>query len=138
MEVLSNTYCKIDYFTEHSLISIKWLENSDWHLKESEYQLYFEKYVEKVEEYKPQCVLHDMIEARFTIPPDLQVWTAEEMFPRLYKAGLQKVALLVSHDYVVSLSVEQVMEEDQAIPTFFDIQYFDNREEAMEWAIAQK
>lgn len=137
MEVLNNKYCKIIYSAKDSFFYVKWLENSDWHLQESQYQKYFEEYVKQVEKYGISNALHDMREATFTISPELQAWTYGEMFPRLTAAGLKKLAMLVSHDLIVSISVEQVMEDGDQHNNLFETRYFEEQQEAIEWILGK-
>ncbi len=137
MEVLKNNYCKITYLKAEDFFYVKWYENSCWHLDESQYQKYFELYVEQVEKYKVKNALHDMREATFTISPELQVWTYENMFPRLVAAGLKRLAMLVSHDLIVSISVEQVMEDGDKSNNLFETCYFEDKTEAMQWILGK-
>lgn len=47
--------------------------------------------------------------------------------------GAQKLAIIVSEDLIVQLSIEQTMEETESI---FQTRYFGNQDSARKWLLA--
>ncbi|WP_143090968.1 hypothetical protein [Thermoflexibacter ruber] len=71
----------------------------------------------------------------FTITPDLQEWTVENVFFPTKHKGLQKAAFIVPQEVfdqliVEFLSIEQTMEENQNL---FETKYFTSEKEAYLW-----
>ncbi|OJJ17746.1 hypothetical protein BKI52_28190 [marine bacterium AO1-C] len=135
MQVYKNPFCLIDWDQAHSFLYVKWLDNNIWHRDESEYRKYFELYVQQVEHYKATNVLQDMADTRYTIGIDNQDWTVQKMFPRLAKAGVKRVSLLVSRDFVTSLSIEQVMNDAEMHGIIFETRYFTDRQASIDWML---
>jgi len=71
----------------------------------------------------------------FPIVPDLQEWTAENVFIPTKHKGLKKAAFIVPQEVyeqiiIEFLSIEQTMEENQNL---FETKYFTSEQEAFEW-----
>ncbi len=135
MQVYRNSFCLIDWDQDRSFLYVKWLDNNIWHRDESEYRKYFELYVQQVEHYHAANVLQDMADTRYTIGIENQAWTVQEMFPRLAQAGVKRVSLLVSRDFITSLSIEQVMNDAEAYGIRFETRYFTDRQASLDWML---
>jgi len=65
------------------------------------------------------------------IGEDDQKWSNEDWFPRALKAGITRMAVIVSDDIFNQMSVDEIM---QRVPQInFESQYFSSVEEAREW-----
>ncbi|NJL11731.1 MAG: hypothetical protein HC913_01015 [Microscillaceae bacterium] len=65
--------------------------------------------------------------------PDLQDWTATEITPGLAEAGLQKMALLIPHELIANLAVQQTVDEMEAEGMPYETKYFDDEAQARTW-----
>ncbi len=88
-------------------------------------------FIQLIEEHKPIKVLGDMIDFKFMITPDIQAWVAEHLFTVYEEIGFQKIAILLSEEFIAGLSIEQTMDEGNQ--NSFQTSYFDNAEDAMKW-----
>ena len=138
MKVYENDFCRIIWDEANAFMYVKWQDNNVWHKDESEYRKYFELYVQQVEHYQAINVVHDMLEARYTISLENQAWTVNEMFPRLVKAGLKRVSLLVSSEFITNLSVEQVITDAENSGIVFETRYFTNKQDSIDWMLGEE
>jgi len=79
---------------------------------------------------RPARALIDLLEMRYPIAPETQVWMNTEVFTRYYHI-IKKIAFLMPTELIPNLSVEQVLEED--LGKKFIQSYFDNEKSAMDW-----
>lgn len=86
---------------------------------------------EVVIKYKPVCMLADTLVYDFMVTPDLQEWSGVHYFAPAIKAGLQKLAFLVPSDYFTEISIQQMMDEEEALG--IKVKYFDKEEDAVIW-----
>lgn len=88
-------------------------------------------YIDLVKKYEPQSIYADTREFYFTIVPEVQKFTNNNILSLYEKVGLRKHAVLVSKDIFTAVSVEMTMEErpDAA----YQNRYFDNPEELEKW-----
>lgn len=95
--------------------------------------------IEAVEKYRPVSYISDVRQQLMPIGPDLQIWIAENVYPRWAAAGLQKLAVVVPEDLISTLSIEQTVEEIEERTSFqmaYAVQYFTSLEEAMKWSFS--
>jgi hypothetical protein len=88
-----------------------------------------------IEEAKPKNILADTLQMGFAIPPSLQEWHNNIIFPVFQSVGLQKLAVLVSRDLFVQVSIEQLIDEDKQ-NVGLKTKYFDSEENAINWLIS--
>lgn len=130
MEIIrSNEYILVAFEPSQSMLFAKWqpssAEISHEYFREINYV-----YVELVEKYKLNTFLLDTTEFGYTIEPDMQMWVAENILPKISDLGMKKIAFLVSHDFISQLSIEQTMEEKVFN---FLVRYFHDQSEAQKW-----
>ena len=82
--------------------------------------------------YRPKYFLSDAQKFYFSITPALQEWIDTTVAPVAYENGLQKVARILSSDFIAQLSIEQLSEE--VIGKKLVTQFFDDIEKARNWA----
>lgn len=128
------------YFTlannsEKNLVELKWLPES-LKMNDEEYRQCGIAFKSAIGHYSPVAILSDNRDFQFSITPDLQEWTNQEIFPVLLGKGVRRFALLVSPNLFSQISVEQLMEENVALN--FTKRYFERREEALIWLLAKE
>lgn len=128
-----NQYWRIGFDSAKSLMRYEWHPASK-RMQIEEYKKEMQINAESCERYQPSKSLIDTREFLFTIPPDVQVWTDTEITPRFIKSGLRKLAFVVSSDIFAQVSLEQMLEEDNAMVNF-QSRYFDSMIEAEGWLL---
>ena len=133
MEFYNSKYLHLAFFAEQELIEMTWLSSTN-EMTQDEYKQESLKYLSFFLEFCPKNTIADTTNMLFPIVPELQEWTNEIITAPIIEKGLKKVAIIVSKELIAQLSVEQVMEEQEAIK--LTTQYFDNKEKAKEWLLS--
>ncbi|NJL12043.1 MAG: hypothetical protein HC913_02895 [Microscillaceae bacterium] len=107
-----------------------------YEMSEEEYKKVVLRYVEEVERTHPRFVLLDTRQAYFTINPDLQAWVSNTVRMAYEKVGLRKRAFLMSKDFIVQLSVEQIVEEGEG-KIRANQRFFSEHQEALNWLLGR-
>ena len=89
------------------------------------------EFIGVVELYRPQKVFGEMTDFKFAITPDIQDWINENLFSVYRRINFQKIAIILSKEFVSELSIQQTMAEETT--ESFLTGYFDNEEKAKEW-----
>ena len=134
-EVYTSKFVEDTYDQAQSLMVSRWFNAIE--LTNEIYRTEMIKHVEAVERCRPRYMLINTADfVNFAISPEVQEWASIEIFPRLMKAGIQKMAFVVSPDIITQMAIEQ--QEDQTR----DIQQtdlaetlrsFGNEAEAITW-----
>lgn len=111
-------------------ICITWLPGTE-RMSEAEFKASILAEQQAVEQVKPKVILADTLNMRYSIAPHLQEWHNGIIFPAFEKAGLQKLAILVSQDIFAQVSIEQLV--DDGASHELASRYFDSREDALKW-----
>ncbi len=84
-----------------------------------------------IETHKPITMLLDSTEFDYIVSPTLQIWYAQEIAQKIYIAGVERIAVVMSPNFVVNLATEQLVEEieDRKVITTF----FGNIDAAVDW-----
>jgi len=135
MTVFEKEYVKISYIEEKELVEIIWNEKSEM-ISDEEFKDVNLQYVSIVEKNKTKRSLINSQKFHFTIQPELQLWVADKIIPKLVKKGLNSVAFLVSKEFISQLSIEQTMDEGEEKTQALEIEYFDDKTKAMAWLMA--
>ncbi len=101
------------------------------HMTATEYINELKIFIKLVKQHRPKYVLGDMIEFGFVITPDIQEWINENLFTVYQEIGFKKIAILLSKEFIASLSIEQTMDEDSS--KSFKTAFFDNAKTAQAW-----
>lgn len=115
-------------YQSRAILKSVWQKNSQ-EMSDDDFKTEIEQWCQSVEKYKPKGCIANTLQFRFTISPDVQNWYNENITPRKFKAGLQKIAFIVPEELLSELSIEQIFDEQEAI-TF---KYVASEEEALNW-----
>ncbi len=132
-EVFRNEFLSIDYIKPNNFAKLNWKKNTS-NASALDFKQWNINLIKKIEEYKPSLLLSDNRDYLFTIFPELQEWSVENVFIPMSKAGVRKLAMLVSSDIFAQVSLEQFADESQD-DTDIDTKYFENIIEAENWLI---
>lgn len=130
--LLSNDFIDVSYDAMHQLIIAIWKLASE-HMTDDDFKFVNQTYLKTSQEKKVRLIEIDTRNMRFAIYPALQAWVAENIVVPMVGNGAQKLAIIVSEDLIVQLSIEQTMEETESI---FQTRYFSNQESARKWLLA--
>lgn len=131
MRVFNGQYTTIDFTPENKLCRV--VRSVPPGLGVDAYKQGFLKWLEVIVFYKPTQMILIEEENRFPIRPELQEWINRKILLPAYEAGLRRIAFVVSKELIVSLSQEQVMEED--VGSLFQTAYFGKAEDAEQWIL---
>lgn len=135
MEVYKSRFLILNYFENENYIEMMWLSDTE-SMTRDEYKEEFRSYVKSIEKYQPKGVLSDILSAKFTIDPELQEWTNQNVFAFSLSIGLDKAALIVNQkSFIERISLEQTMEEQEGEK--FKMRYFEDREKAKQWLVEE-
>lgn len=129
-KVLETTFVDVYFDDENKQMSNRWKASTsdmdDEGFKEVVLQM-----TEVVIQHKPKFMLADTLVYDFTVTPDLQEWSGEYYFAPAIKNGLEKLAFLMPEDFFTEVSIQQMMEEDDALG--ISTRYFDSEDKAKDW-----
>lgn len=131
--LLNNRFVKVELDEAQHLLWLEWMpQTAD--MSEDEYKTLLMQLADFVSEYQVKYWLGDTLNFAYVIVPALQEWTAVEFNTRLAATNLQKMALIIPKEIIVSLSVEQTTDDMEATNVSkFTVKYFDNTESAVQW-----
>jgi len=133
MEIIyENSFILIKHDDKQNLVIDKWKKETD-SMTDDEYRATAEIQVKMLEELNPKNWVVDMSQLGFSLVPNTQEWADTVLFPRILKAGIKKIAFIISPDIFAQISVEQLMDEKNVKTSEFEICYFDSESEALVW-----
>lgn len=135
--ILEEKYIKIEYDTKNKLTLHSW-KSDTIEMNDNEYRTTADKQTVSIEENRSDKLLIDMTEFDFTLSPQTQRWVDKKCFPRVSRAGIKYIAFVICPNLFSQISVEQLMEAKNVKTADFEIQYFDERKEAMKWLLSFK
>jgi len=82
---------------------------------------------------KPKNLIFDYTHLDFSYPVPLQVEVSKQFHSCFLEVGLEKFACVTPKDFIVYLSLEQIMDELIVLNPSFDISFFRHGIEAKKW-----
>lgn len=126
MELQNNQFWTVNYNDEFKALEFWWKDTTNMLMEDFKRLLLFA--AESSEIHHPKSLFIDIRRFEFTVIPELQIWTNENVFTRYKEAGLEQFVYVVSEDLFAQVSVEQIMEEEEG--QSFASHYFASVEEA--------
>lgn len=132
MELLyQNNYICIYFLTESRLLKAVWTKETQ-HMDDAGFQESIQNIWKEVREKKPIGFLGDTRQFLFVVSIDLQTWYGENI-GNTFGTGTNKIAMLVTSEFIAQVSIEQTIEEDKSgVKT----RYFDEEGKAITWLSA--
>ena len=113
-----------------------------WHdkgreMEDEEFRQYISEFAALFKDYP--TVRGFMVDTRayhFMMVEEIQEWHDQFIIPQYIEAKLEKIAFIMSEEFIVSISIEQAFDEEiaQAEKTF-DLVSFSNPEDARAWIV---
>lgn len=134
MEKFRNNYYSLETDVAKSLLVYTAFPESE-NMTEEEIKEGFLQTTLMVEKYKPQFFLSDSREQNSAITPEIQIWIAQNIYPRWYGAGLKKLAVVIPQELIANLSIQQTVDEVEEVKEVdtYEIRYFEDDLVAREW-----
>ena len=132
MELLhQNKYISIYFSSEKRILKAVWTKETQ-NMEEADFQESIQHIWKNVRSQKPIGFLGDTRQFNFVVSVNLQTWYGENI-QDTFGTGTNKIAMLVTSEFIAQLSIEQTIEEDKsAVKTRF----FDEEEKAVTWLLA--
>lgn len=128
-EIFKNRYQVFYYDHRRSFFINVWQPDSQL-LQDEEYKKEQMVLWENIREIKPKFVISDNTHFLYSIDPELQDWVAAEIDKLIDDVKLERIAVIISKDFLALLTIKQTIEEGR----FQDItRFFESLEEAEEW-----
>jgi len=133
MEIFKNQFVQILFDNSTSIITCVWNKNTEDATFE-DFKVWNKALIHSAFEHQPIGVFANTKHYKFTITLELQEWSTENVFAKLAKAGVKKIAIIVSNDWIPQLSLEQFTDEYEDSKLIN--KYFDNEEPAVAWLLS--
>jgi len=128
--VLETKFVDIYFNKENKQMSNRWKKTTS-DMTAEDFKNIVLQMASMVKEHKPKYIFADSSTYDFTITPDLQKWAGINYFAPAIQSGLVKLAFLVPSDFFTEISIQQMIEEKEALG--ISTRYFENEEEAVIW-----
>ncbi len=132
MKLYSSNFVEISLSDNNLIIINEWFKTTE-NMLDEEYEADMLKFAELALLHKPKYHLIKSVDFLYTITIEMQEWTNNTIFPQLIKAGIKKIAFLVSSEIIAQISIEQTLEESNA--SAFAFKYFDVETDAINWLL---
>lgn len=131
-ELFNNRFQKFYYDPKRKFFTNVWKPDSrlldEKHYKKEQINLW--NYIRKVH---PKFVVSDNTHFLYAIDPALQDWVASEIDRLIAQVCLERIAIVLSHDFLALLTIKQTIEEGR----FKNITcFFETPQDAENWVFA--
>jgi hypothetical protein len=131
-KVYESKFLQLEFDADTKLIELTWLPHTE-NMTEESYKSEFLVYLQSILNLRPTKLIADTRLMDFVISPELQKWTNQTIFPKSLEIGLNKVAFVVSREFITQMSIEKTMKENEG--SQFITRYFDQKEKALDWIL---
>ncbi len=130
VKLYENKFITISLDKDQDTIQMKWYASTEMAL-EDDFKDWNRTLVKLVDEHQPSRMLADTQTYFFTINEELQEWSKVNIFEAFARAGVRKLALVMSEEIIAQMSLEQFVDkyEGREITNA----YFKTLEEAKNW-----
>ncbi len=130
MEVFNNNFLKINYDAANKICIGEWT-NATEHANAEDFKQWNNELVQRIEQNKSTGFLGNTLNYKFIISPELQAWSSKNIFEKFAKAGITKMALIVTDGIFQQISLEQLVDEYEE--GNIETKYFTNIDNAQQW-----
>lgn len=133
-ELRKTKFYTLNYSQEYNLLVTTWLADTR-EMSDEEYVEHVIFQTNCIADYGVELFLTDCRLLQFVVVPSLQEWGDDVIIADMIKSGVCKIGVVLPQDLFAQIAVEQIREEANA--TSVDQKTFEQKEEALEWLIAQ-
>jgi hypothetical protein len=129
--LFEDEFIAINHQIKDKMMHVEWKEKSE-KLSDEHFRKINELYIKFSEENEINGFLINAQDFLFPISNATQEWVGSEILPKLKEKGIEKVAFVLSKEFIAQLSIELTMQEN---PLLLNIGYFDNEGQAKNWLV---
>lgn len=133
--VFNSEFCIITYDNAKQIVSIEWQEKTRM-MDDKGFRATASQMASVVTQHTPTALLINAQKLDFVIAPDIQEWYQENIIPQYTAAGLKKIGIVMTQEFVANLSIEQVF-KDKPSPHKLVNNYFSEVDKALDWLLKQ-
>lgn len=134
MDILHQTdYIKVVHNQATGIFEYHWTARNK-ELDDKDYQRELLSMMHFIHQIKPALVIANTQQSTFVVHLEMQEWLIEHVIAAAARAGMKKLALIVSQDFITQISIEQSIEDTAEKP--FITQYFDSVEKGRNWLMS--
>lgn len=134
-KIYSHKYADLFFDENISIIEEIWKSETK-HMTDEEYKSYQMDKVAETKKVMPKLFLCDTQNFLYTMIPEIQEWTDEQLNKFWAEIGLQKFAMIMSKGDIEQIGLELAMSEREEEELGYDFQFFDSQEKAKEWLLS--
>lgn len=132
MQIHNSNFLEIRYDTNSGIIWDKWSKDTI-KMTVNEFQKEITQWKNAIISQKVKFAIIDATDMAFSIAPSVQEWVNINITAPTIQAGLQKMAFIVSQEFITQLSIEQTMDENA--DKILQVRYFTNESKASIWLL---
>jgi hypothetical protein len=130
MEVYRSEIQTIYYYEDKSLMKVVVSPETEY-IGDENYQEAQWKEVAMIRKYRPSKMIINVQDLRYTLPPEMQEWTAQNIAIPMIQLCVKRAAYIIPVDFYAQLSIEQLVTE---LPEMnYITMFFQDERTAMEW-----
>ncbi|UZR97176.1 hypothetical protein [Chondrinema litorale] len=134
MKVHDSEFMRMDYYPKEKYMETTWQPGTKY-MGAEQYKKEFVTHISLLAKYKISLSLVNEQLLNFTVGPEIQQWIEEEIIPKS-PISIQKVAVVLSHDFIQQLAVELQLSSTSCDD--FEFLFFETKEAAKLWLLKSK
>lgn len=134
MEIYESQFVKRKFDSLTGIMTSSWLPETEKMDKEA-YKKEMLSLCDLLEKFESGLLLSNTKNLRFTITPELQEWTTQEIAPRLTENQLKKQAVVIPEEIFSQVSMEQVISDVEEKEHQHQTRFFPDAGKAKEWLL---
>lgn len=140
-EVFTNEYFSVLFNEETRTMHERYLSGNAY-MDEEELKQYALGLLELMGELGVRRHVTDQTQSEFVISPELQAWVVSTFVPVWIEMGLERMALVLSQEFITALANEQLMDDgvsflgEKGAESNMETKVFSDTEEALAWVQA--
>jgi len=126
-------FMEVVFHKTSRMLELIWLENT-LKLSDRLFRQELKKQTQWVKQYRSTNILIDATQFVFPIAPPTQSWINDQIHCVFTKAGISKIGILKSEEFISQLSIQQTIEANTQPD--LKLQVFEARQMALDWLAA--
>ena len=128
--ILSLPFLEVRLDEQTQLIEAKWLDKKT-DITDNELKHHLDVFADLFKKYPVKGFLVDSRQFHLVMNLKIQAWHDEHIVPRYIDAGIEKIAFIMTTEFVTGLSIEQAF--DEPVAQQLNVNFFDNEVDARAW-----
>jgi len=124
----------IAYNSEKDIIRNQWLSSE---ISDDDMKYEMQQWMNVYEKIKAAHIVTDN-KVNYIILPDMQIWMAPFLFPKIIDLGAKRWAFIIGSDLFAAVSVEQMATEIENKGVVYKQMFFEDEDEGVKWILNDK